>query len=53
MTKEETAARRRLTAFSREKGSPRRMVSSTRRPCQRITAVQTPENSRNRASMAL
>ena len=46
------AARFRLTAFSMEKGSPRRMVFSTRRPCQSTTAVQQPENSKNTASTA-
>ena len=42
-----------LTAFSMENGSPRRMVRSTRRPCQRITAVQQPENSRNSVSITM
>ena len=51
--KEHRAARFKLTAFSMENGSPRRMVRSTRRPCQRITAVQQPENSKNSVSITL
>ena len=50
MVKEQMAARRRLWAFSIEKGSPRRIVCKTRRPCQRITAVQMPETTRNSVS---
>ena len=38
-----------LNELSARKGAPVRMVPSTRRPCHKITAVQMPQNSRNRA----
>ena len=41
----------RETAFSAEKGFPRRMALSTRRPCQRMTAVQQPQNHRKTVSI--